>query len=556
MSKRGKLYIFSAILINGGKALRKVSCLVIILLFCLSSIIPVVNSIYVEQSFDGMNTSFDSGLMDSCWPMKSHDVRHTGLSPYNAVDNNGTVKWKYEVDVDIKTGIVIDNEGVLYFGGGYNDQPWYIYALYSNGTVKWKYKTGGLIWSTPALAADGTIYIGTYDAKLYALNAKGTLKWKTSCGGDISSSPVIGIDGTVYFGTFSGRNSGGYVVAMNPNGTIKWRYETGYHVVSDPAIADDGTIYIGSGDYYFYAMNPDGTLRWRFKTGDWVKSHPAIGADGTIYFKSFDDYFYALNPDGSLKWKYHDVGEGAAGAAIDEDGIIYIGGRRLSALYPNGTLKWHYTFGTGKYSGHSSPAISADGTIYIGVSTADMYAGYIFAINRDGTLKWYKNIANFKCISSPSIDAKGNVYIGTSSDSSVWGAYGELYAFGTPEHPNKPRIRGPMTGKPREICEFTIVTTDYQGDNVEYYIDWDDETNSGWLGPYPSDENITVNHTWNTRDTYSMKVKARDVYGHESSWTTLQVTIPKSYIHNSIIELLTKIVKCFPLFERILNQIF
>ena len=539
------LYIYR----NRGKLLRKIICLVIVSLFCLSSILPVVNSIYVENDLD-------NGLMDSAWPMKSQNRRHTGLSPYNAVDNNGFVKWKYEVDVDIKTGIAIDNEGVLYFGGGYNDIPWYLYALYPNGTLKWKFKTDGIVWSTPALAADGTVYVGSFGDYLYAINSNGTLKWRFWAGrfASIASSPAIAMDGTIIFGAMGPENIGS-IYALNPNGTERWHYDTGYWITSSPAIADDGTIYIGSGDYYFYAMNPNGTLRWRFKTGDILKSHPAIGMDGTIYFDSFDDYLYALNPDGSLKWKYHDVGDGSAGAAIDEEGIIYIGGRRLSALYPNGTLKWHYSFGEDMHTGHSSPAISADGTIYIGVSNEYNWAGYIYAINHDGTLKWQKKIANFECTSSPSIDTKGNVYIGSSSTIRSNGEpYGELYAFGIPEQPNPPTITGPLTGKIRELCEYRIVTTDYQNDDIEYYVDWGDETNSGWIGPYPSGENITVNHTWKSKNIYTINAKARDVYGHESDWTSLEITMSKIYAHNPIIELVMKIVKCFPLFEKIIRK--
>ena len=110
-----------------------------------------------------------------------------------------------------------------------------------------------------------------------------------------------------------------------------------------------------------------------------------------------------------------------------------------------------------------------------------------------------------------------------------------------------------MTGKPRELSEYKIVTTDYQGDNVEYYVDWGDETNSDWIGPYSSGENITMNHTWNARGTYSIRVKARDIYSYESDWTTLEVSMPKIYIHNPIIELIMKMLERFPFFEKILN---
>ena len=472
----------------------------------------------------------NDGLLDSCWPMKSQNRRHTGLSPYSTEGNNGMVKWTYEVDW-IEGGIAIDNDGVLYFG----DFDRYLYAMYPNGTLKWRYKTNEWIWSTPALAADGTIYIGTYGDSMYALHPNGTLKWKYWAGSvaSISSSPAIAKDGTIYFGAMGPENNG-RVYALNPNGTEKWHYDTGYWITSDPAIADDGTIYIGSGDSYLYALNPDGTLGWRFNTGDIVKSHPAIGDDGTIYFGSFDGNEYALNPDGTLQWKFSGTSSGAAGPAIDEDGIIFVGGDGLHALYPNGTLKWKYSFGGDEYSGHSSPAISADGTIYIGVVTGDWYAGYIYAINDDGTLKWRKKIANEGCESSPAIDTEGTVYIGSSSRSEIWGPYGTLYAFGRHEvnhAPDAPVITGTDFGFVNNEYVFNFSVHDPELDDVELFVDWDDGNTTGWLGPFDSDTLISLNYSWSSKGNYQVKAKARDTYdGSIGSWSRLTVTMPKQYV--------------------------
>ena len=140
------------------------------------------------------------------WPMFGYKAQHTGRCPYDTSKNNGTLKWQY--------------------------------------------KTGDKIYSSPAIASDGTIYVGSNDAYLYAVNPDGTLKWKykTDC-------PISG---------------------------------------SSPAIASDGTIYVGSGDAYLYAINPDGTLKWKYKTGNWIYSSPAVASDGTIYVGSGDHNLYAI----------------------------------------------------------------------------------------------------------------------------------------------------------------------------------------------------------------------------------------------------------------------
>jgi len=50
------------------------------------------------------------------------------------------------------------------------------------GLLKWKFKTKGDVWSSPAIAQDGTIYVGSVDDYLYAINLNGSLKWKFRIG--------------------------------------------------------------------------------------------------------------------------------------------------------------------------------------------------------------------------------------------------------------------------------------------------------------------------------------------------------------------------------------
>jgi outer membrane protein assembly factor BamB len=51
--------------------------------------------------------------------------------------------------------------------------------------LQWNYTTGGDVPSSPAVGADGTVYVGSNDDKLYALTAGGELKWNYTTGGDV-----------------------------------------------------------------------------------------------------------------------------------------------------------------------------------------------------------------------------------------------------------------------------------------------------------------------------------------------------------------------------------
>ncbi len=477
----------------------------------------------VNAENENMNDIVSSDSKDSPWPMKCHDNHHTGRSPYNSIDNNGIELWKFKTNSPIDSGSVIDEDGTIYFGS----MDSYIYALNPNGNLKWKFKTGETILSTPAINQDGTILIGSYDGFLYSLYPNGALNWKIEIG-STSSSPAIGPDGTIYIGTL-----GNKIKAVNPDGLEKWSYQTGFKITSDPAVGLDGTIYIGSGDTYLYALNPNGTLNWRYKTNHYVKGPPSIADDGTIYIGSYDNYLYALNQDGTLKWKII-VGLGTeTNPSISIDGTIYVGGDKLYAINPNGTIKWNFNFGSNRYIHQSSPAISSEGCIYIGTNIEGGAGGEIVAIYSNGTEKWRHKISDNWVDSSPSISFNGTVYIGSSTGFND----GYLYAFGHGDEnnpPDSPSIDGLANGKSGESYTYVFTGSDPDGDTISYFIDWGDGSDSDWQGSYESGDSIELSHSWSEQGYYTIKAKVKDEYCSESSWSTLEVIMPKQKVSNNI----------------------
>jgi outer membrane protein assembly factor BamB len=185
----------------------------------------------------------------------------------------------------------------IYVGFAENDNE--LYALNNrHGKLKWASPIGGFS-SSPAIGKDGTIYVGTNDAKLYAINPDGSTKWSSSVlfGLPVLSSPAIGPDGTIYVGSGTPDiGAAGNLYAFDPAGFEKWTFPTGLAVYSSPAISADGTVYVGSDDGNLYAINSaDGTLKWKFATAGAVTSSPAIGSDGTIYVGSGDGNVYAIH---------------------------------------------------------------------------------------------------------------------------------------------------------------------------------------------------------------------------------------------------------------------
>jgi hypothetical protein len=101
--------------------------------------------------------------------------------------------------------------------------------------------------------------------------------------------------------------------------------------------------------------------------------------------------------------------------------------------------------------------------------------------------------------------------------------------YAMPGAPNVPsRPIGPTKGKLNEECEYYTEATDPEGDQIFYSFAWGDGTISNWIGPFNSGETISVNKSWANKGSYTIFVKAKDIYGHQSPWSDpLIVRIPK-----------------------------
>ena len=191
----------------------------------------------------------------------------------------------------------IGADGTIYFGSTVPS-----YAVNPDGTLKWETTSGGNGYSSPAIGADGTVYFGTDDGLIaintYVIGTCGTppytyacplLKWAFKTAGAVPSSPAIGANGIIYVGDSSGNlysltDGGQGIVTQN------WAFTIGGPILSSPAFGTAaGTIYVGSDDGNLYAIVDDGSdavEKWTFATGSPVFTTPAIGPDGTIYFGS------------------------------------------------------------------------------------------------------------------------------------------------------------------------------------------------------------------------------------------------------------------------------
>ena len=124
-----------------------------------------------------------------------------------------------------------------------------------------------------------------------------------------------------------------------------------------------------------------------------------------------------------------------------------------------------------------------------------------------------------------------------------------LQIAGYSEAPLKPaKPEGEIEGKVGIEYTYTSRTTDPEGDQLYYLFDWDDETYSGWIGPFDSGEIAEASHTWNDRGNYEIKVKAKDIHGVQSEWSDpLPKTMPKNKVLSlQFLQFIQRVLERFP----------
>ena len=326
------------------------------------------------------------------------------------LDENDTFPLDPAETTDTDGDGIGDNSDTDYNGNGIEDSIEFSGSYFPHASMDWNASTGGVIFSSPAIDSNGTLYVGSNDNKLHAIDANGSSKWTFTTGNWVDSTPAIGEDGTIYFGSWDNK-----IYALHPSdGSVLWQFETNSFVTASPAIGADGRIYVGSKDSIFYAFENNGSVAWEYFAGQPISSSAALGQDGTIYFGDENGTFHAVNPDGSNKWTF-EVEETTdsnrsilSSPALDLSGNLYFGSGNgycysLSDNDSNATLNWKSLSGD-----------RVDASPVLGINDE------VFFVSRDGYLRSLSTLSggqNWETFvgdvfySSPVVDASGRVYV-------------------------------------------------------------------------------------------------------------------------------------------------
>lgn len=349
------------------------------------------------------------------WPMLGGCPKRSGYSSSSIGPANAVVKWTAAANAGANAAIV--ESGDLVWAGTSDGD---VEALSPSGVVVSVLHGSGAVKSTGAVDKNGVLVIGGGDGVLYGIGRGTTFDDAGADAappdadvvyparvvfslplGPIASSPAIGADGTIYVGTTDGK-----LAAVAGDGSkVKWRATTNDTSGASPSIAADGTIYVGSSDHHLYALDPAGNPKWSYDGGAALGT-PAVGGDETVYVGGADGTLHAVTPDGKKKWTYA-AGGAIAGVAVFA-GAVYAGSADKSLHAVNvtdGAKAW--TFPT--LGAVATPAIAKDGKVFVG--SAD---GHLYAITIKGSLYYAVNVKG-GIAAAPALSDDGMLYVTTTN---------------------------------------------------------------------------------------------------------------------------------------------
>jgi hypothetical protein len=289
----------------------------------------------------------------------------------------------------------------------------------------WTFGAGSPIISGPIIAADGTILIGTENARIIAVTPAGTQQWAFQLTeGGPPTYPLINSKGQVVVGA-----RGGFVQGIKlSDGKEAWKSDLDSAPYSDgrvplrghPVIAPNyPNVLIGADNYNVYELEEDGGYRSVRRAEGPVRAGPAITPDGTIVWAGGDPAVYGGHAAGGDKWRIGLDGQTSAALVAAPDNTTYVATEAgsLFAIKSDGTPRWGFEapdkprwkvrVGDGRPI-KASPALSADGTLYVGAEDGKLYA----VDAATGAGKW--SFATGAAItSSPTVGANGLIYVGS-----------------------------------------------------------------------------------------------------------------------------------------------
>ncbi len=364
----------------------------------------------------------------------------------------------------------------------------------------------------------------------------------------------------------------GKIIEVDINGNVVWEYNEASTPIDVERLNNGNTLIVESyGKERVLEVDIDGNVVWEYK-GETFPFHPADAerlqnGNTLITFGRLNQRgIIEVDINGNIVWEYDCTGLFYTGdlERLDNGNTLMIisvteNDSWLIEVDIDGNVVW-------EYNGDEFPFYPSDvERLQNGNTLIANYNGHVIEVDIDGEIVWEYNETNstidverlyngYTLI----VDSRDARVIEVDNEGNLVWEYGMVNEPSDVERidnqsPDAPSIDGPTKGKFGENYNYTFNSIDSDNHDIKFYVEWGD--GSEWTDFISSGENLTIGHIWNKANSYTIRVKAEDIYGAESEWSIYKVSMSKIKIYNPILQLILSIFHRFPFFEKILNQI-
>ncbi len=243
-------------------------------------------------------------------------------------------------------------------------------ALTLSGEKKWSFPLGDRAYGAPAVADDGTIYVGSDKKSFFAISPAGQMLYKLDVDGEADVAPLVlpaSQDAQVIFA------AGDTVYALRKGGDVAARFRARKKVYSAPTWLPDGRIAFGAQDDKLYILGKGLTPGSATDLGADVDCAPSVMEDGSLVVGTDGGEVVRVGHGGEIMWRTKVSGYVRGGVTVTRSGDIVVGTfgpvPRVVRLSENGTLLGAFEIqGTGAkdFGIWGSPLEDDAGSLYFG----------------------------------------------------------------------------------------------------------------------------------------------------------------------------------------------
>lgn len=240
------------------------------------------------------------------WPTSHGNAGRTGYTTASFPDEDIAVRWRTDLSLpNTDRGGLSASAPAVGNGMVVVADSQRVHALsLRTGEVRWRSDPIGATFldslyeheantPVPAIAPDGTVFVGTTDGVVALDGADGSVRWRIEDMTDVTSPAIVG--NTVF------AQGADTLVGLRHDGTEWWRRSIGR---GDPPVppAVDSTSLVVVTDEGLAGFDPaNGDDRWRSDRR--VETHPVV-ASGTCYAGNYDGLHALDAASGDLQWTF------------------------------------------------------------------------------------------------------------------------------------------------------------------------------------------------------------------------------------------------------------